>query len=395
MKKKMILGLAVAALTFASCSKDEVTNVNRNNPNSINFEVSTGKTRANIVDLAGLQAEGFGVFATNTSAASMFINNEGYKFVAGAWQWDMPTPIMWPSNENEFPVNFYAYYPKANTTLSTNLLADYTIAGTPETQIDLLAANYTDVVIRPSSGNVSLAFKHILSKIDFKVVTGANVTVEVQSIAIRKVGNARTYNYADLSWTSAPATGNASYKYMSAPVSDPANVFVGQTTAASVTGSSGSLMLMPQNLSGRAWDKTLAGLAADQSYIEVVYRIYETSTGDDVVGFSDATDHPMYIALNSDATGPLFVKVGYALPTNWEMSKAYTYTLYLGTPDSSGGNLIDENFVDEEGDDSGLPVVDPSTGEEIEIPEVVFPNKPIGFVVSVEDWGAAIDNPLQ
>jgi hypothetical protein len=226
----------------------------------------------------------------------------------------------------------------------------------------------------------------MLSKINFKVVTGTHVTVEVQSISVKNAGNTGTFNYAALGWTNLPTSGTQSYNYMTAPVNNPANVFIGATTAAAVTGSSGSLMLMPQDFSARAWDKTVTGLAANQSYIEVVYRIYETATGKDLVGYTDATEHPD----NADAhvTGPLFVKVGYSLPTTWLMGKAYTYTIYLGDG-SSGGNLTDENYIDENGGDTDLPV------EDHNITDPIFPLGPIGFNVSVEDWGNENGIPLE
>lgn len=379
----MILGFLAIALISVSCSKNEVSSVN-NDVNAINFDVTTGKTRANVVDLAGLQGVGFGVFATNTSSSLTFIGNEGYVYVGGAWKWDTTNPIMWPTTETDFPINFYAYYPKTETTLTSALTANYTIAATPAAQIDFLAANQTDVIIRPSSGNVSLAFKHMLSKINFKVVTGTHVTVEVQSITVKNAGNTGTFNYAALGWSTLPSSGTLSYNYMQAPLNDPANVFIGATTATAVTGSSGSLMLMPQDFSSRAWNNTVGGLA-NQSYIEVVYRIYETATGKDVVGLTDATDH----AGNSDShvNGSLFVKVGYSLSTNWLMGKAYTYTIYLGDG-SSGGSLVDDKYVDEDGNGTDLPV-----GPGITDP--IFPLAPIGFNVSVEDWGNENGIPLE
>ncbi|MDR0295596.1 MAG: fimbrillin family protein [Prevotellaceae bacterium] len=397
MNNKMILGLMVTALIFTSCSKDEVSNVNPHNPNAIGFEVSTGKTRASVNDLIALQnaSGGFGVYATYRTPLEQFIINKAYKYNGSAWQWT-DNDILWPTNESDYPINFYAYYPLSAIALSgTNGLSiNYTVAATPELQVDCLAASHTNVMVRPASCNINLAFKHTLSKIDFKIVTGVETTVEVQSVAIRKVGDTGTFTFSGLRWATLPTAGNTGYNYMKAPVS-PANIFAGQITAADIAGSSGSLMLMPQNLSLRPWDKTENGLTQDQSYIEVVYRMYETDNLNDMVGYTDATEHPLYEDLNSIVTGSLFVKVAYPLPTNWEMSKAYTYTIHLGTPESSGGNLIEENFMDKDGNDSGLPVVHPDTEEPIDVPQPIFPDKPIGFIVTVEDWGTPSDNPLQ
>ena len=388
MKKTMILGVAVmTALTFASCSKDEVSNVNNNNINAIGFDASTGKTRASVSDLSVVQgsATGFGIYATNGPSATQFINNLPYGFVSGSWTW-IGSPVMWPTNSADYPVNFYAYFPKNGMNLTSTLIANYTIAADPANQIDYLAANHTGVLVRPSSSNVTINFRHILSKIDFKVVTDAQVSVEVQSIKVKQVGDASTFDFTSLSWTANPSAFTSSPSYMNAPLNI-ANKFVGQTTPGAVTGSSGSLMLMPQVLNAREWNGALATLPTS-SYIEVVYRVYETSSNKDIVGFTDATTHPNYSS-PSTITGPLFVKVAYAIKNNWEMSKAYTYTISLGTSNATGGNLITGNFIDQQGNEVNLPVVDPGTGGQIDVPgPITDPSKPIGFVVSVENWGA-------
>ena len=393
MKMKTMLGLTIVALMLvkmlASCSKDVVSSVTTGNPNAIGFEMSTGKTRATVNGLVNLQNDenGFGVYATNKGAtANLFIDNKAYRY-DGVWKW-AGTPIAWPSDDADYPVNFYAYYPKDIVTLTETLEANYTIAATPAAQEDFMAANKKDVMYRPVSGNVNLAFKHILSKIDFKIVTGTNVTAVVQSIAVKNVGNEGTFNFAGLSWTAAPASFPASYNFM-APAPAATQQFEGTTTGALVTGSSGSLMLRPQNLEGRGWDKTIANLN-NLSYIEVVYRIYDAE-GKDLVGYSHASDHPEYEGSECESNGydgPLFVKVGYPLPTNWLMGKAYIYNIFLGTSDSSGGNLIDPDFKDEDGDDTDLPVV----GLDPEDP-IIDTSKPIGFIVDVDDWDELSPNP--
>lgn len=393
---KTLLCFAAASLFVVGCAKDEVSNTNISAANVLGIDVSTGKTRANLANLDTLKRNGIGIFATNGALGETFINNKAYIF-EGEWKWS-GADILWPSSNEEYPINFYAYYPTGNTSLNPSLLDLYIIAATPGEQEDFLAANHLNVVTRPISSNVSLAFKHILSKIDFKVLTGLSVTVEVQSVAVRNVGGAGMFNYANLTWSEAPisqaeapaGSWNANYSYMRAPL-NVANKFAGATTAAKVQGSHGSLMLLPQALSGRAWDET-AGNIPSQSYIEVVYRIYETSNGEDVVGYTNATQYP---GGGNGVTGPLFVKVGYSLSTTWLMGKAYTYTINLGTANDSGGDLIAENFVDKDGNDSGLPVIDPATKEAINVPEPIFPDRPIGFIVSVDDWGAEENIPIK
>jgi hypothetical protein len=400
--KKLVLSLAAAALLFASCTQEETTSVITNeNPNAIGFDLSTGKTgtRATTNNLAALQgdASGIGIYATNTSAAAEFIDNLAYKWDGTKWAWSGDEQ-KWPTTEAGFPINFYAYFPKAGTNLSTTLTQQYSIVASPANQKDLLAAKQAGVANRPASSNVALNFKHILSKVDFKVTAGSGMTVDVQSIAVHSAGSVRTFNYGTMTWSGeAPAT-NVNYSYMVAPV-NAANVFVGQSpaSAAAVTGTSGSLMLLPQDFSARAWDKTEPTLST-ASYIEVVYRMTETMSGKDVVGYTNASNHPDYDPTTDSALAgqPLFVKVGFPLPTVWTMGKAYTYTIYLGTPNSSGGNVVDDNFVDNNGDDTDLPVVDPNDHHPIPTPDpIVDVDKPIGFTVSVTDWSDASGIGLQ
>lgn len=380
-----MLCVVAALMILASCTNDEVINENIPVPDAVGFDVSTGKTRASVADVSVLEASsGFGVYATKKSVAEVYIDNKTYVFEGGAWKWDGQT-IKWPDNDADYPMSFYAYYPKGSVTLDSEVKAEVEIAATPKDQVDLLSAVRTGVVVRPSSSKVTMDFKHMLSKIGFSVKTGAGVTVDVQSIAVRNVGNKGKFDYANQTWTVAPSVFASSYDFMKAPLSVD-NIFTGVTTDKAVIGSDGYFMLMPQDLSvsGRAWDKTAANLGT-QSYIEVVYRIFETGTGDNVVGYTDAVKHPSNTS--SSVTGALFVKVAYPLPTNWEPGKAFTYTIHLGTSNGSGGNLIAGNFVDENGNDSGLPVVIPETEDPITVPNPIFDtDKPIGITVSVDAW---------
>ena len=401
MKSRITLGLVIiTALTIASCTKDEVINVNNHDANSIGFEISTGKTRAITADIDLLKNDpnGFGIFATSSSRSELFIDNGKYKYnlVANKWIWEGKTR-MWPDEEEEgyneedyYPINFYAYYPFSETELGTDKKHKYEIAEKPENQVDLLAAKNANIGSRPETNLVPISFKHILSRVDFKIVTSDELTVVIQSIAVRQVGKSGTFDYSDISWYKSPTQFKSDFSFLKA-ADKKDNVFVSKTPTA-VEGTSGSLMLMPQDLSERKWDKTIANLN-NLSYIEVVYRIYRTDTGKDVVGYTNAEDHPLYEELQSDVTGALFVKVGYTLPTIWLMNKAYTYVIYLDGS-SSGGTLIDEDFLDEDGNDTDLPVVDPETEEPIEPEEPIFSENQIGFDVEVKEWEETDPNNL-
>jgi hypothetical protein len=126
--------------------------------------------------------------------------------------------------------------------------------------------------------------------------------------------------------------------------------------------------------------------------------MYETASPyNDVMGFTDATKHPDYAELGEGETGALYVKVGYPLPTNFAMGKTHIYTIYLGTPSASGGNLVEETFIDKDGGATDLPVIDPKTREDKEIPEpIVDLDQPVDLILTVGGWsnasGIAIGN---
>jgi hypothetical protein len=423
--KKIILSLAAATLLFAGCTKETTTSeITGTNPNTIGFDLSTGKTRATINTTTKLEeaTTGFTVFATKSNgeespAQVVAIDNKAYKYVTDKWGWvDAEDEWQqWPEETKYFPMNFYAYYPaKGDTDYATELgLGDaltetYTILAADKQQ-DLLAANQLNVMTRPSSSSVDLNFKHILSQVKFKLVVGTNLTAKIQSIAIKSVAKSNAFSYASLTWPAAAslettnldhysylAIGDESYSAFTSVVGD-------SSTAYDITNTNGALMLMPQETASIAWDdKSANAVTTDlntKSYIEVVYRMYQAEPYKDVVGFARADSYPDWAAQSQTSTAAdaeLFVKVAYSLSAIWEMGKAYTYTLYLGTPDASGGNLIDPDFVDPSGGDTDLPVVDPSTGGDIDPTDpIVDTDKPIGFIVEVDDWGNPTNNDVK
>ena len=406
MRTNFLKGIIVTALIATSCSKDEVSSIYNHDDNVIGFEVSTGKTRAGVATVSAItgSTRGIGIFAFNGDK-SFIIDHEAYVYDAGRWKWSNEGQdfTYWPEEDDDYPINFYAYFPNTlDRKIDDKLESEYVIESTPKEQKDYLAARSINVAQKPTLGYVPLPFKHILSKIDFKIVTGAEVTVFVQSIAVRNVGEEGTFNYSVMNWNAKPAGYEylSGYNFMTA--ADPMNVFEAQISSEWIEGSSGSLMLMPQDLSKRGWDKdhkdAIENLK-DESYIEVVYRVHLNDVKKtDIVGFTDATNYPKYDDLPYDrkVTGALFVKVGYPLPTHWEMGKSYAYTVYIADGESSGGNLIEGNFIDENGNTTTLPVVDPQTGVPIVPPGPIFPDSEvIGFTITVGAWDAQDDIPLQ
>ena len=401
---KKIFGMVACLTLFVGCQKNDITDTNRSNPNVVGFSTNLGRSKATTADLSVLEgsADGFGVFATRNDGGvqKSHIANLPYRYNAGTWTWKdlladaMPT---WPLDAAHYPLNFYAYYPK-NITLSETTApfdAVHVIEPTAAAQKDLLAAHSLNILSRPVSGKVVLAFDHILSKVDFKLVAGNRTKVYVAGVKVVNVGSTGTFNYKSKAWTTSPSTGDYTNNYVFADAtnltdntvtgSDPTEATA--VALACVAGANHALMLMPQTATANKWDKAKANIGI-QTMIEVIYRM--ESGGKDVVAFGDATKHPNYTTLGSSVTGPIYVKVAYPLDAAWTMKKSYTYTICLGTNGASNGNLIEGKFVDEDGNPTDLPVVDSETGDPIEVPNpITDTTKPIDFVVSVVSWDAA------
>ena len=407
--KKFVLGLAAMALIFASCSKDEVTGVNDQNPDVIGFFSST--SRATINNLAALQsdASGFKVFGTSGSSPSAWYANvagSNYGFASSAWGWKT-TNATWPTVVADYPMNFYAMYPAthASVVLSSTyptVSGAVTIPAAASAQADLLAAT-ASTTTKPGDGKLALTFKHILSKVNFGIIAGYEKSVIVQTIGVKNVSSKGTYNYVTGAW-SAIGT-DAAFDY-----------FRNTTTPFNVTGSdaaetaatpiytggaaaSANLMLMPQTHT--TWNKSTT---VANSYVELIYRL--TATGlpnsigytnatnylTDYTGYVDGTDTwGSYTGISTGGTPygakPLFIKVGFPMDATsftWASGKGYTYNIGLGTLGSCNGFYTDDTYYDENGDDTGIPIIGPD-GTPVE------PGDPVSddilhFLVNVTDW---------
>ncbi len=255
------------------------------------------------------------------------------------------------------------------------LSAEYTVQPTAAEQTDLLAVSVT-ATAKPSSGTASLAFRHILSQVDFGVIAGTGVEVEIQSVDLVNAATTSTYDLIAGEWTAA-ATGNASYAYFGGVAGGNIPVWPGdlsvvaddQTPNPIYAGSDAAdkhLMLMPQTAASWVPVSGSAPTAESGAYIVVTYRMSTGNgtggTGDPhEAGFADATEHPDNAG---GTTGPLFVRVGFPLPADnagkfvLEAGKSYTYHLGLGTYDSCNGYILDENYYDSNGIRTNLQLVE-------------------------------------
>lgn len=181
MKTRFYVGLiALAALAFVGCAKDEVKS---SVDNAIEFGTYLGRdaqTKGSVFDTETMQGEnvGFGVFAYYTdeqrysaAATPNFMNNQQVTYNGSAWTY---APVKyWPNEATDY-VSFFAYAPYAESYTvpeSGDPIIDFTVPADVTDHIDLVAAENSHIDCQKQAVNdvVKFTFKHALSRVGFKV----------------------------------------------------------------------------------------------------------------------------------------------------------------------------------------------------------------------------------
>ncbi|MDR2935762.1 MAG: fimbrillin family protein [Rikenellaceae bacterium] len=421
--KKVIFAMAAVAL-LASCSKNEVTNLNVSSTDAISLTGTT--TRATIANVSDLQANGFTVYGTSADVTDAWYSDGtaaidgANKHVYNAGTWNFATPVKWPTDAARYPMNFYAVYP--DPTVKADGFSSFTPSASAQTikgvfnvkptaaeQIDLLGATAT-ASAKPMSSNLSITFRHLLSKVDFGLNVATDHMAHVQGLAINNVSGQGLADYTASSsvWNMIDnATNRYTYSGMihANPTGNPAaNTFptpwIGTGTAEPIFPGvhNNHLMLMPQTDSDQNWITTNPNTVEpeDKSHVVMVYRL--AKTGDEnYIGYADASDHPAYAgsALKTENyTGALFVKVGYPFTLDWKEGKGYIYNVTLP---GSGGYLLDQNYYDEDGNRTDLVVGDEdgdNNPDGPKVPEALTGDDYIHLVPVVDNWDDQPANAL-
>ncbi|MFI3248451.1 MAG: fimbrillin family protein [Rikenellaceae bacterium] len=228
MKKILLLAGVVAAM--ASCTKNEVVDVNMDNPNLINFTTYTGSatkgadvTSENIVDGnvgvyavadTGTDFSAYTIPNTMLSATTNGYNDDDNSGTGDTFstpvsgQWTSSASYYWPIDPATV-YDFYAYYPFTdvadkgaqitNAGVLTDTAENFTLATTAADQIDILAGGNTTIAAQSST--VMLTLNHMLSKVDFQIgvkseVDGSAIKVMIHDISLS--GIASTHGGLDL-----------------------------------------------------------------------------------------------------------------------------------------------------------------------------------------------------
>lgn len=272
---KKILLAAVAALAITSCSQNEEFE-NPNQKAEINFSTIVSKaTRASELTTEGLKE--YKVFAyntgendmgtsTNLSSSSAFMDGVTLTYTNSKWEMS-GGPYYWPLDDK---IQFFAYSPVTAVTYKNPTEAgyptfEYTIAEVANQEDLVVAYTKNQTKAKADKGVVSLAFKHVLTQINFKLkAKDANFTYKVDSIVLLNIPNRATFTYGDPetaigAWKD--FSGSASYKY-------DADYSTSLTSAsdAELRKTDNALMLMPQTL-------------GNDAKIEIRYSVTNTESG--------------------------------------------------------------------------------------------------------------------
>ena len=215
MKKFLFLGIAATAM-FASCTNDEM--VEMNPQSAIGFETFVDKsTRATDVTKANLTA--FEVYGWRTKDATEQIfdaqavtANNGVctysplQYWVGGYKYDFEA-VAPKSGEKGVTVN--DTYGASTITFASDSETDLIYASASK---DLSSYDYGTLA---APGVVDLTFGHLLSRVKFTFINGADATsaakITVTYVKITNAGTTGVYTPSNGTWAAATVTGEVSF----------------------------------------------------------------------------------------------------------------------------------------------------------------------------------------
>lgn len=361
MKKKYLLGV-LSVFLLASCSNDEVTEINQGE--AIQFTASAGKAARSVITTTA-SINNFKVWAYTGDQTYM----DGVEVTKTGDNWSYGNLKYWPQ---EAAVDFYSVNPTTYTVDANKQIVNFAVADEVANQIDLLyAANIGETKAAHKNAPVAVNFRHALSQIVFKakVKEGSNLKVKIDGVRIAQLEWKGTLTYptattvADATaantwgtWANT-RTANENKKFYAAGITTQ-TIEAGQIKELTTAGS-GELLLMPQTLS--PWtvgtDNT-----EKKSYFLVDCQIWD----------GDVQLWPI-----NDGTAEVAIPVS---EITWAQGKKYIYTFIFG----EGGGYVPPTDPDDPTDP------DPNDPTDPDDPDKPQPGDPvlvgINFTVTVDDF---------
>ncbi len=302
--KKLVLCAAIIA-TVASCSKNEVENIQ--SINTIGFtSLNDNVTRANITGQANDQKADYKVYATTDSkAGSWFIDG-------GVLSTETPagnTTYFWPNVSGE-KSNFYAYAPADAATLTaetdgSGISIDYAVDGTSDFTVAAPILDQTyfkaadGTVTATNAGNVNFVFSHMLAKVEVKVALSDELKTAGYSLGASNTAKVIVNE----------STGTVEVMD-AAPAITPATTKVAATYEAAA-----SYYVLPQTAEGctiQATDVTINDIQGNALHTAIALNDYEITSADAaaIANFEAGKSYVITLTINDLSTDeggkPLF-----------------------------------------------------------------------------------------
>lgn len=364
--KKVLVG-AMALLTLAACSNEEVLQKNEVKQ-EINFTAVTGKALSRAVDgfcNKSLPGEIYvsASYKSSVSAeyAQYFLNDV---YTSGT-PYTSSVARYWPSFTGEQKLKFFATTSKdggGNSIIEPKwvvgskcekmMLENYIVDTDVSKQHDLLYA-VTTVEAMPSSGVQTINFRHALSQIEFMAKNeNSKIHVEICGVSIVHVNNQGTFtffedtddNIENHGFGGTEASNVGVWSALSGDEAytvsfDPQNI---ASTATELTTkddagkeySANTMYLIPQGIT--AWDRATTPKAVESSdtYFLIKAKIWNIAG----TVFTPGTDVILWGTGDSgDVTGAKDIAIP-ATDITWEPGKRYVYTFVFTTSGEGGAD---------------------------------------------------------
>ncbi len=316
---KKILLVALAAITLASCAKNEVVELNEGN--AISFRAWTSNA-GRVAPTTTLSIADFTVWAYTATSNKLYMNAVEVTKDGGAW--DYTPHQFWPAEE----LHFYAVSPSTKAGLVAAAadkvqVVDFVQELVAGSQTDLLYAVNKDEARKDTA--VQVAFDHALSQISFQALNSNNgaagIEVVIEGITVAQVNQKGTFTLPIATVTSATdkvATAEqAAWDVTAAQLGNfvagmaAASQTVGDAAAELTDAAEGRLLLLPQTTT--AWDPAVR---TSGSYFLVNCTV------------KDKTSNIYLWAVDATAGGAKQVYIPFA--ADWAPGKHYIYTFQFG-----------------------------------------------------------------
>lgn len=384
---KAIFMMAAAAITMASCSSDETTDVAKSS--QISFTAKVGKNsrgaETTTQNLDKMWVTGYDI--TDAANPTEYFGDQVFNKTTDPGKSDfIPTrPWYWQTGKS---YKFIGIHPaKADWSGTLNIAAGQV---TYQAELPTAIADQKDLIIDAVKGQtnsdaengVQMKFQHILSQLQFKVKnTNEHLTYHIAGIRIVNAANkgSFTFNTDDRTGSWAEQTqGKVTYEMLF--MDNPIELNGTTSTTGTLTPENSGAMIVPQKLT--PWNGAVVSTAAPfdgGAYIALLINVKYTNGGKYMYPAKASTDKDY---------GWVAVPVPAASDTEpkaiWSMGNKYIYTLDL----TKGCGKVDP--VKPNPDGGG--VVDP--GNKDPEPGANIFGKAIFFTVKVLDWANGLNSDI-